>query len=100
MEFEVGQLVQCKRALHPGHIKLVGCIGEIKIKLNILEQLIFNCQYVVFFPNYPEGKCPYCDKVHSTLEFLMWGIELKPIEDPDQDKHDHTDEKLPQELDA
>ena len=100
MEFQVGQLVQCKRALHPGHMKLVGCIGEIKTKLDLLEQLIFGCEYAVFFPNYPDGFCPYCDKVHDPLHFLMWGVELKPVEDPDQGKVDHTSEQLPEELEA
>lgn len=88
MPYQVGQLVQCKRALHPGHIKLVGCIGEIKARLNGLEAFLYNCEYVVFFPNYPVGQCPYCD------------IELKPVEDPDQGKVDHTDERLPEELEA
>ena len=78
MPYQVGQLVQCKRALHPGHIKLVGCIGEIKQTLNLLEALIYGAEYVVFFPNYPVGQCPYCDRDHDPLHFLMFGIELKP----------------------
>lgn len=100
MPYQVGQLVQCKRALYPGHIKLVGCIGEIKARLNGLEAFLYNCEYVVFFPNYPVGQCPYCDKDHDPLHFLMFGIELKPVEDPDQGKVDHTDERLPEELEA
>lgn len=100
MPYQVGQPVQCKRALHPGHIKLVGCIGEIKQTLNLLEALIYGAEYVVFFPNYPVGQCPYCDEPHDPLYFLMLGVELKPVEDPDQGKVDHTDERLPEELEA
>lgn len=100
MPYQVGQLVQCKRALHPGHIKLVGCIGEIKQTLNLLEALIYGAEYVVFFPNYPVGQCPYCDEPHDPLYFLMLGVELKPVGDPDQGKADTNDHKLPEELEA
>ena len=100
MPYQVGQLVQCRRALHPAHMKLVGCIGEIKERLGALEVLLFGCEYVVFFPNYPEGSCPYCDRHHNPLHFMMWGVELKPVEDPDQGKVDTQDEELPEELHA
>lgn len=100
MAFQVGQLVQCKKALHPGHNKLIGCIGEIKAVLSGLEAFLYSCEYVVFFPNYPTGQCPYCDRDHDPLHFLMFGLELKPVEDPDEGKVDSQDESLPEELEA
>ena len=100
MSFQIGQLVQCKRALHPGHTKLVGCIGEIKVRLGDLEAFLYNCEYVVFFPNYPEGYCPYCDKPHNPLHFMMFGVELKPVEDPDQNSIDVTHYDIPEELEV
>jgi hypothetical protein len=54
----------------------------------------------VFFPNYPDGFCPYCDEPHDPLYFLMLGVELKPVGDPDQGKADTNDHKLPEELEA
>lgn len=100
MSFQVGQLVQCKRALHPGHCKLIGCVGEIKQTLTLLEAIIYSAEYVVFFPNYPDGFCPYCDKHHDPLHFLMFHAELKPVEDPDQGMADSESEELPEELHA
>lgn len=100
MDFQVGQLVQCKQAVHPGHVKLVGCVGEIKERINGFAAFIYNCEYIVFFPNYPEGFCPYCDKHHNPLYFLMLHRELKPIEDPDQGAVDTETHELPEELHA
>lgn len=100
MSFQIGQIVQCCRALHPGHQKLIGCVGEIKDYAPILVQLFYNCHYIVYFPNYPSGLCPYCLDHHDPLVFQMHGQELKPIEDPDQGRSDETDEQLPEEIEA
>lgn len=100
MPYQVGQLVQCKRALHPGHMKLVGCIGEVVLHLSPLETFVYGFEYAVFFPVYPDGFCPYCDKHHQKLHFMMLERELKPVEDPDQGIEEITDHQLPEEIEA
>lgn len=81
--FEIGEIVQCCRAVHPGHEKLVGSIGEIYAFIDPLFQLFYRAHYVVTFPGYPSGKCPYCPEDHNPLYFFMHAIEIKRIDDPD-----------------
>lgn len=99
--FQTGQIVQCHRAVFPQHQKLVGCVGEIRdVLTGTLGGLLLMCDYVVFFPAYPEGMCPYCKEHHNPLEFAMLELELKPIDDPDKGEEIDENEELPEELRA
>lgn len=83
MKYQKGQIVKCKKVLDPEKRKLVGCVGEIKEVLNPIQQLLFGGQYAVFFPAYPSGLCPHCQEEHDPLIWLMWHVELGPVDDPD-----------------
>lgn len=83
MNFQPGQLVKCIRASKPGHQKLVGNIGEINQVLDSFLAFLYQVEYMVTFPCYPEGKCASCEEYHNPLYFLMVGSELAPIDDPD-----------------
>lgn len=81
--FEIGELVQCCRALQPGHQKLVGSVGEIYAYIDPIFQLFYQAHYAVRFPGFASGKCPYCPSNHDPLYFFMHAVELKRINDPD-----------------
>lgn len=89
MGFSVGQIVQCYRVNDPRDSKLIGAVGEIRQAFDITEQLLTVVSfgqvfhYVVYFPMYAEGNCPYCEQYHNPLLWMMCHNELRPLQDPD-----------------
>lgn len=94
MRFGVGQIVQCYRAFHPEHQKLLGSVGEIKKVLDPIESLLLIADYIVFFPAFPSGYCDRCNEIHDPLMFAMADFELKRVDDPDAE----TDRIVKKEL--
>lgn len=100
MKFQVGQIVQWVRAVEPEHEKLVRHMGEVEAVVSAFGRIVLECDYIVYFPGWPSGICERCNKHHDPLVFMMAECELKAIDDPDQGKVIHTDEQLPEELEA
>lgn len=94
--FVVGQLVVCKKVIDDRYTYLVGAVGEIKMVLPGLITLLSGHDYTVAFPAFTSTPCPGCGKVHDHV--AMADEELKPLDDPDEDAEDTSDEELPENI--
>lgn len=91
--FQVGQLVQCARSLHPLHDPLVGCIGTVDQAFDGFNILLYGGHYAVSFPGHDVSFCQSCQEDHPALH-VMLKEELKPIDDPDSEKSTPRIEEL------
>lgn len=85
LRFKPGQVVICVKVEDPKYTLLIGCVGEVKMRIgeNPLATLLgAKHDYLVDFPQMRNEKCPSCGEIHGAA-FAMFDYELAPLEDPD-----------------